>query len=222
MLLQWRSSREVLQLTLSPCIHATAGLRISDWILCSHSEMKMVWVSLGSGHSSQELSSEEKGGSGRVLPSVCRFLFPGKKKYKGKLSTALSLISTAVFEEIHGIACNTTEQSENTWRTGRHCSQLKWLLEGWVRAFPEVPMAPGSILEFGCTSLPTCQMGNPSLPCCKGKVCHLCSGKSRRSLEPCPAWVKSAYDLSRLAETVSHGQLAQLNTLLSQLLLGLV
>lgn len=32
--------REVLQLTLSPCIHATAGLRISDRTVCAHLEMQ--------------------------------------------------------------------------------------------------------------------------------------------------------------------------------------
>lgn len=83
-------------------------------------------------------------------------------------------------------------------------------------------MAPGSIFEFGCPFLPTCPVGNPSLPCCEHKVYHLCTGKSKRSLEPSPARVKAACGLSRFAETVSHGQLAQLNTLLSQLIvLGL-
>lgn len=48
---------------------------------------------MGLGDSKQALSSEEKGGSGRVLPSIFRFLFPGKEQYKGKLSTALSLVS---------------------------------------------------------------------------------------------------------------------------------
>lgn len=108
------AEREVLQLALSPRIHATADLRVSDRMMCAHSEMQMVWVSLGPANSRQDLSSEEKGGSGKVLPSIFRFLFPGKKQYKGKSSTALSLVSTAVFEEIHGIACNTAELSGNT------------------------------------------------------------------------------------------------------------
>lgn len=55
--------REALQLNLSPCIHATAGLRISDPIVCAHLEMQTVWVSLGPGNSRQDLSSGEKGGS---------------------------------------------------------------------------------------------------------------------------------------------------------------
>lgn len=82
-------------------------------------------------------------------------------------------------------------------------------------------MAPGSTFEFGSTFLPMCQMGN-SLSCCEGNIYHLCIDKSKRSLEHCPCLVKSAYGLSRLAETVSHGQLALPITLLFQLfILGL-
>lgn len=54
------ADREVLQLTLSPCIHATAGLRISDRIVCAYSEMQMIWVSLGPGKRQDPLHRGER------------------------------------------------------------------------------------------------------------------------------------------------------------------
>lgn len=171
----------------------------------------MVWISLGPGESGQDsvLGGDWRQWKGAGLSLVSfGFIFQPRNsiqtdsnRMKEKLLTMFSFVSTAVTEEMHGIACNTKEQSGNTRRAGRHCGQLKWLVEGWESS-QRFPVSPGSIFEFDCTFLPPCKMGSPSLPHCKGKMHHLCIGKSERSLGSTLTWVKSAHDLSRLVKTV--------------------
>lgn len=106
--------REVYQLNLSPRIHATAGLRISDQIVCAHSEMQMFWVPHG-------LGGQQTGpffrGEGRVWKSAATSLqvsFSRQEAVQREIINSSQLCLSAVFEEIHGIDYNTTEQSGNT------------------------------------------------------------------------------------------------------------
>lgn len=174
--------------------------------------MQVVWVSLGPGENGQDPLlrgdwRQWKGAGLSLLVSSCFFFWArssiqtDSNRIKDKFSAMFSLVCTAVIEEIHGIACNTKEQSGNTWRAGRHCSQPKWPIKGWELS-QRFPVSRGSIFEFDRTFLPTCEMGDPSLQHCKGKMHYLCVGKSKRSLEPTITEVKSACDFSRLAKTV--------------------
>lgn len=80
----------------------------------------MVWVSLGPGESCQDslLGGDWRQwkGAGLSLLVSSGFFFQARNsiqtdnnRIKEKLSTMFSLVSTAVVEEIHGIACNTKE-----------------------------------------------------------------------------------------------------------------
>lgn len=74
--------REVLQLTLSPCIHATAGLGISDQTVSAHSEMQFGFP-LGLETAGRTLPQRRKEAMEECCHRSSGFFFQGRNGTKG-------------------------------------------------------------------------------------------------------------------------------------------